>query len=93
MTDEDQIPTGRVWLITGASRGLGRAFVQASLEAGDAVVLTARDPSTLEELADRHPDTTLALELDVTDRAAARRGVARGVERFSRIDVAVNFAG
>jgi NAD(P)-dependent dehydrogenase (short-subunit alcohol dehydrogenase family) len=93
MTDGDRIPSGRVWLITGASRGLGRAFAQVALEAGDAVVLTARDPSTLEELADRHPGATLALELDVTDRAAARRAVARGVERFGRIDVAVNCAG
>jgi NAD(P)-dependent dehydrogenase (short-subunit alcohol dehydrogenase family) len=45
MTGDDHNPTGRVWLITGASRGLGREFAQAALEAGDTVVLTARDPS------------------------------------------------
>jgi NAD(P)-dependent dehydrogenase (short-subunit alcohol dehydrogenase family) len=93
MTGEDHAPTGRVWLITGASRGLGRAFAQAALEAGDTVVLTARDPRTLEALADGHPDRTLALELDVTDRAAARRVVARAAERFGRVDVVVNCAG
>jgi NAD(P)-dependent dehydrogenase (short-subunit alcohol dehydrogenase family) len=93
MTGEAHNPTGRVWLITGASRGLGREFAQAALEAGDTVVLTARDPTALEPLADRHPDATLALELDVTDRAAAARVVARATERFGRIDVAVNCAG
>jgi NAD(P)-dependent dehydrogenase (short-subunit alcohol dehydrogenase family) len=93
MTGEDQRPSGRVWLITGASRGLGRAFAQAALEAGDTVVLTARDPQALADLQDGHPDRTLALQLDVTDRTAAWRVVARAVERFGRIDVLVNSAG
>ena len=84
MTGEDHIPTGRVWLITGASRGLGREFAQAAPEAGDTVVLTARDPRALAPLADRHPDTTLVLELDVTDRPGAQRVVARATERFGR---------
>jgi NAD(P)-dependent dehydrogenase (short-subunit alcohol dehydrogenase family) len=83
----------RVWLITGASRGLGRAFAQAALEDGDAVVLTARDPSALAEPCAAHPDTALALALDVTDRAAARRVVEQAVDAFGRIDVLVNSAG
>jgi NAD(P)-dependent dehydrogenase (short-subunit alcohol dehydrogenase family) len=83
----------RVWLITGASRGLGRAFAEAALDEGDTVVLTARDPSTVGDLCAAHPGASLALELDVTDRAAAHRAVARALDAFGRIDVLVNSAG
>jgi len=83
----------RTWLVTGASRGLGRAFVEAALGAGDAVVATARDARTLADLVDRFPDRSLALDLDVTDRDAARSVAARATERFGRLDVAVNNAG
>jgi len=85
--------SGRVWLITGASRGLGRAFAQAALDEGDAVVLTARTPSAVADLCAAHPAATLALELDVTDRAAAHRAVAGALDSFGRIDVLVNSAG
>jgi NAD(P)-dependent dehydrogenase (short-subunit alcohol dehydrogenase family) len=85
--------SGRVWLITGASRGLGRAIAEAALAAGDTVVLTARDPGAVEDLRSAHPDATLALELDVTDRAAAHRAVARTLDAFGRIDVLVSSAG
>ncbi|MGH2850247.1 MAG: SDR family NAD(P)-dependent oxidoreductase [Solirubrobacteraceae bacterium] len=91
MADEGR--GGRVWLITGASRGLGRAFAQAALDEGDAVALAARDPSAVEDLCAAHPDSTLALDLDVTDRAAAHRAVAGALDAFGRIDVLVNSAG
>jgi len=84
---------GRVWLITGASRGLGRVFAQAALDDGDTVVLTARDPGALADLCAAHPESTLALELDVTDREAPQRAVARALDVFGRIDVLVNSAG
>ena len=83
----------RVWLITGASRGLGRAFTEAALAAGDRVVGAARDVSPLDELAARHPDRLLALRLDVTDRAAVVDVVARAVRHFDRLDIVVNNAG
>ena len=83
----------RVWLVTGASRGLGRAIAQAALDDGDSVVLTARDPRAVDDLCAAHPDATLALELDVTDRAAAHRAVACALDAFGRIDVLVNSAG
>jgi NAD(P)-dependent dehydrogenase (short-subunit alcohol dehydrogenase family) len=83
----------RVWLITGASRGLGRAFAQAALDEGDTVVLTARNPDAVEDLRGAHPGTALALALDVTDRAAAHRAVADTLDAFGRIDVLVNSAG
>ncbi|HUZ19346.1 MAG TPA: SDR family NAD(P)-dependent oxidoreductase [Acidimicrobiales bacterium] len=83
----------RTWLVTGASRGLGRAFVEAALGAGDAVAATARDARTLAGLVGRFPDRALALDLDVTDHDAAREVAARVAERFGRLDVVVNNAG
>jgi NAD(P)-dependent dehydrogenase (short-subunit alcohol dehydrogenase family) len=56
----------KVWLITGASRGLGRAFTEAVLNAGDRVVATARDPAQLAELESRHVGNMRAVPLDVT---------------------------
>ena len=46
----------KVWLITGSSRGLGRAFAQAALEAGHRVVATARNPLQLNDLVSRYGD-------------------------------------
>jgi NAD(P)-dependent dehydrogenase (short-subunit alcohol dehydrogenase family) len=83
----------KTWLITGASRGLGRAWAQAALERGDRVAATARDPSTLDDLAAAHPAALLPLTLDVTDRDAVFAAVAAAHERFGRLDVIVNNAG
>lgn len=83
----------KVWFITGASRGFGRAFVKAALSRGDRVAATARDTATLEGLADAVGDALLPLELDVTDRAAVRAAVKAAHERFGRLDVVVNNAG
>jgi len=83
----------RVWFVTGASRGLGRAFTEAALAAGDRVVGAARDVSPLDDLAAEHPGRVLALNLDVTDRSAVFDVVDKAVERFGRLDVVVNNAG
>ena len=85
--------SGRIWFITGASRGFGRSFTQAALAAGDRVAATARDPSSLADLADKHGDAILPIELDVTDRDAALAAVRRAHESFGRLDVVVNNAG
>lgn len=85
--------TSRVWFVTGASRGLGRAFIEAALDAGDRVVGASRDVAPLDDLAARHPDRLLALRLDVTDRAAVFDVVDRAVAHFGRLDVVVNNAG
>ena len=58
------------WLITGTSRGLGRALAQAALEAGHRVVATARDPSQLRHLEARHGEAVRVAALDVTDPGA-----------------------
>ncbi|GIH66050.1 SDR family NAD(P)-dependent oxidoreductase [Microbispora siamensis] len=83
----------RVWFITGASRGLGRAFAEAALRAGDRVVGAARDVEPLADLARRYPDDLARLPLDVTDRAAVFAAAERAVAAFGRLDIVVNNAG
>ncbi|MFD6454597.1 SDR family NAD(P)-dependent oxidoreductase [Nocardia sp. NPDC060220] len=83
----------RVWFITGASRGLGRAFAEAALAAGDRVAAAARTGSALDELAAAHPGRVLPLTVDVTDRAAVHAAVDAAVAHFGRLDIVVNNAG
>jgi NAD(P)-dependent dehydrogenase (short-subunit alcohol dehydrogenase family) len=83
----------RVWFITGASSGLGRALAEAALDRGERVVATARNPEQVAELEERHPGQVAAVSLDVTDPEQARTAVDAGLEAFDRIDVVVNNAG
>jgi NAD(P)-dependent dehydrogenase (short-subunit alcohol dehydrogenase family) len=83
----------KVWFVTGSSRGLGRSFAEAALSRGDKVVATARNTGHFDELAAAYGDAVLALELDVTDKAAVLESVQRAVEHFGRLDVVVNNAG
>jgi NAD(P)-dependent dehydrogenase (short-subunit alcohol dehydrogenase family) len=81
----------RVWLITGASSGFGRAITEAALARGDMVAAAARRADALGELdgGERlHP-----VSLDVTDAAQREAAVAETRRRFGRIDVLVNNAG
>lgn len=83
----------KVWLITGAGSGFGRAIAEAALAAGDVVVGAVRRPGTLDDLVAAWPDQMEALRLDVTDTAAVSAAVADVVARHGRIDVLVNNAG
>ncbi len=85
--------TTKTWFITGASRGFGREWAIAALERGDSVAATARDTSTLDDLAEKYGDRFLPLKLDVTDRAADFAAVQQAHEHFGRLDVVVNNAG
>lgn len=81
----------KVWLITGSSRGLGRALVEAVVGAGHRVLATAREPRDLDFLEPNDRVRTAAL--DVTDAAAAHAAVDHAVSAFGRLDVVVNNAG
>jgi NAD(P)-dependent dehydrogenase (short-subunit alcohol dehydrogenase family) len=83
----------RVWLITGSSRGLGRALAEATLVAGHRLVATARDPARLADLVERYPNQIRPFALDVTDPHAACDAVSAAIESFGRLDVVVNNAG
>jgi NAD(P)-dependent dehydrogenase (short-subunit alcohol dehydrogenase family) len=82
----------KVWLITGAGRGMGIDIAKAALEAGYAVVATARNTGTVTAALGRDDDL-LAVKLDVTDPADAQAAVQAAVDRFGRIDVLANNAG
>jgi NAD(P)-dependent dehydrogenase (short-subunit alcohol dehydrogenase family)/ketosteroid isomerase-like protein len=93
MTRKANEAQSRVWLVTGASSGFGRALSEAVLARGGPLVATARQPQALQSLVDRYPDRALALRLDVTDAGAAREAMKKAVARFGRIDVVFNNAG
>jgi NAD(P)-dependent dehydrogenase (short-subunit alcohol dehydrogenase family) len=82
----------KVWLVTGAGRGMGVDIAKAALAAGHAVVATGRNPERVSAALGAHDDL-LAVKLDVTDPADAQAAVQAAVERFGRIDVLVNNAG
>jgi NAD(P)-dependent dehydrogenase (short-subunit alcohol dehydrogenase family) len=82
-----------VWFITGTSRGFGREWAIAALERGDKVAATARDTSTLDDLAEQFGDALLPLQLDVTDREADFAAVKQAHDHFGRLDIVVNNAG
>ncbi|SHO65650.1 Short-chain dehydrogenase [Pseudoxanthobacter soli DSM 19599] len=85
--------TTPVWFITGCSTGFGRELASQVIARGDRVVLTARDKARLSDLVAGHEDSTLALDLDVTDAGQIEAGVKAAFERFGRIDILVNNAG
>ncbi len=82
----------KVWLITGAGRGLGVDIAKAALAAGHAVVATGRDPDNVEAAIGAHANL-ISVRLDVTVAQDAEAAVAAAVERFGRLDVLVNNAG
>ncbi|MFE4823056.1 oxidoreductase [Streptomyces sp. NPDC056704] len=83
----------KTWLITGSSRGFGRALARHVLDHGHRVVATARRPEQLKDLVERHGDRVRAVALDVTDPAAARAAVQLALDAFGRLDVVANNAG
>src|SRR6202041_2574529 len=83
----------QVWLVTGSSRGLGRAIVEAGLAAGNKVLATARDIESLADLSERYGDQVKLFAMDVTDEAAAANAVMAAVDVFGSLDVVINNAG
>lgn len=85
--------TTQTWIITGASRGFGRALAESALAAGDRVVAAVRRPDSVADLAAKYPDTCLAARFDARDVTAAAGLVRATVSRFGQLDVLVNNAG
>jgi NAD(P)-dependent dehydrogenase (short-subunit alcohol dehydrogenase family) len=87
---------GRVSVVTGAARGIGRALARALAEAGSDVVLLVRDPAgaapVLEELQALGVTAT-AVAADVTEAEQVRRAVQEILDRLGRVDVLINNAG
>jgi NAD(P)-dependent dehydrogenase (short-subunit alcohol dehydrogenase family) len=82
----------KVWMITGAGRGMGTDIAKAALATGHAVVATGRDPERVTAAIGAHDDL-LAVKLDVTNPDDAKAATQAAVERFGRVDVLVNNAG
>lgn len=81
------------WLITGASRGIGRAIAEVVLEAGHRAILTARRPDTVQDLKEKYPGQVLTLPLDVQQRTQAFYVVESAVKAGFVPTVLVNNAG
>ncbi len=104
MTDQSQPLSGQVAVVTGASRGIGRAIAVDFARAGADVVVAARSsekapsklPGTIEETArevEAAGRRALAIPMDVTDEAQVQAMAQRTLEEFGRVDVLVNNAG
>ncbi|QMU70566.1 oxidoreductase [Streptacidiphilus sp. P02-A3a] len=83
----------KVWLVTGANSGFGRAITEAAVAAGDTVVAAVRRAGTAADLVAAHPDQVEETLLDVTDIDEIDTVVDDLVARHGRIDVLVNNAG
>lgn len=89
---------GKTIWITGASSGIGEALAVGFAASGSNLVLSARRPDALKEVADKiaakHPSSkTLVLPLDVTDESQMSNAVDRVLAQFSSIDLLINNAG
>lgn len=83
----------RVWFVTGASQGLGRAIVEIALKNNDLVVAGSRSPESLKDLNVKWEDQLLPVALDVKNKQQIEEAVAQALKVFGRIDVLVNNAG
>src|ERR1035438_3582585 len=86
-----QLPLWAI-VITGSSRGLGRAIVEGILDRGDIVVATSRKVGELESLTNKYADRLLLVTLDVTSPEQAQAAVEQVLESYRRLVVLVNNA-
>ncbi len=82
-------------IVTGSSKGIGRAVARAFLDTGANVVLNSRNPVELEQTKNElgHPERTAAVPGSIGDRSTGEALVRTAVERFGALDVLVNNAG
>lgn len=89
----NQVTARRVWLITGASSGLGRAVAEAVLAVGDTAVAAVRAPAAVGDLVAAYPGQVDAVRLDMTESERIPTVVKEVIGAHGRIDVLVNSAG
>lgn len=85
--------TAKTWIITGASKGFGRALATAALAAGDQVVAAVRNPDSVADIEQSATDRCLVVQFDARDVSAAEPLLRAAEKRFGTIDVLVNNAG
>lgn len=84
--------TGKTALITGAARGIGRAFAERYVAEGARVAIADINIDRARETAADIGDAAVAIEMDITDQASIDAGVAATVEALGRIDILINNA-
>jgi NAD(P)-dependent dehydrogenase (short-subunit alcohol dehydrogenase family) len=89
----DLLLSNKVAIVTGASRGIGKAIAETLSAEGMMVVLVARSQDKLESLAKALPKETLVQALDLRKPDSAIHIVAATMERFGKLDLLVNNAG
>ncbi|MGJ5070583.1 SDR family NAD(P)-dependent oxidoreductase [Bradyrhizobium oligotrophicum] len=85
--------SGKVWFITGASRGFGRLWAEAALGRGDRVAATARVLADVADLSETYGDAVLPIALDVTNARGVQSAVSWTYTHFGRLDIVLNNAG
>jgi NAD(P)-dependent dehydrogenase (short-subunit alcohol dehydrogenase family) len=83
----------KVWFITGASSGFGKAYTEYAVQQGYNVVITARRLDKLKELRSIAPDQVEAIKMDVNNNEEIISAVKQAIDRFGHIDVLINNAG
>ena len=84
---------GKVALVTGGSRGIGRAIASALAERGVSVVLTGRNQETARAAAEELGAAASGIAMDVSDRAAVDTAIKSVLEKRGHLDILVNNAG
>ncbi len=85
--------TKKVWLVTGASKGLGLTLVKKLLAEGHSVAATSRTIAELQKAISEENATFLPLEVDLINENSVENAVSKSVEKFGKLDVVVNNAG
>ncbi|MFD0794530.1 SDR family NAD(P)-dependent oxidoreductase [Mucilaginibacter litoreus] len=89
----NEIKGPKVWLITGASKGMGLTLTNLLLSLGHKVVATSRDTASLQSSVTVNKENLYPLQVDVTSDKVVKEAIASAVAHFGRIDVVVNNAG
>lgn len=84
---------GKVAIVTGSTKGIGRAIAERMVNEGANVVVTARTRADVDSVAEHLGDNAVGITSDVSDPMSCQELVEKAVERFGRLDVLVNNAG